>query len=178
MVEGDSRKPLGMVTRRGILRLIDARMKRTLTGPMLSLEAASARLLEHARSVGEETVELADAVGRVLVEPQVVAAVDVPPFANSSMDGFAVRAADAPGILRVAGEVAAGAASLAAVETGTAVRIMTGAPLPPGADAVVPLEDAIEADGRVVIAAGAAGAFVRMLRTTRAPATRSACPAR
>ena len=129
---------------------------------MLSLDAASARLLERAHPTQGETVDLADAVGRVLVEPQVVAAVDVPPFANSSMDGFAVRAADAPGTLRLTGEVAAGAASLAAVETGTAVRIMTGAPLPPGADAVVPLEDAVEADGRVEIAGGvSAGAYVR-----------------
>jgi molybdopterin molybdotransferase len=79
------------------------------------------------------------------------AAVDVPPFANSAMDGYAVRAADTPGRLRVIGEVAAGADGLPAVEPGTAVRIMTGAPLPPGADAVVPVEEVEETDDSVAI---------------------------
>ena len=78
---------------------------------MLRLEEAQARLLAHARPTGEERVPLADAAGRVLADPRIVAAVDVPPFANSSMDGFALRAADAPGVLRVAGEIAAGAGS-------------------------------------------------------------------
>jgi molybdopterin molybdotransferase len=72
----------------------------------------------------------------------VTAAVDVPPFANSSMDGFALRAADAPGELALAGEVAAGATAPAEVRPGTALRIMTGAPIPPGADTVIPLEEA------------------------------------
>jgi molybdopterin molybdotransferase len=129
---------------------------------MLPLEEAQARLLAHARPTGEERVVLADAAGRVLADPRIVAAVDVPPFANSSMDGFALHAADAPGVLRVAGEVAAGAASLHPVDAGTAVRIMTGAPLPPGADAVVPIEDVAESDGVVsVLAPVAPGAFVR-----------------
>ena len=77
---------------------------------MLSLDEALARLLDGSRPTEPETVALADAVGRVLVEPRVIASIDVPPFANSAMDGFAVRAADAPGPLRLAGEVAAGAA--------------------------------------------------------------------
>ena len=129
---------------------------------MLPLEEAQARLLTHARSVGEERVALADAAGRVLANPRIVAAVDVPAFANSSMDGFALHASDAPGVLRVAGEIAAGVATLPSVEAGTAVRIMTGAPLPPGADAVVPVEDVAESDGVVSVQSPvAAGAFVR-----------------
>lgn len=116
---------------------------------MLSLDEAYRRLMARAHLTEPEEVPLADAVGRVLVEPRVVAAVDVPPFANSAMDGYALRAADAPGPLRLIGEVAAGLAHLPRVEPGTAVRIMTGAPIPPGADAVVPVEEATEADGAV-----------------------------
>ena len=118
---------------------------------MLTLEEASRRLLAHAHPTATEAVSLADAVGRVLAEPKVIAAVDVPPFANSAMDGYAVRSADTPGSLRVVGEIAAGAADLPTVEPGTAAAIMTGAPLPPGADAVVPIEDVEEADGFVAI---------------------------
>jgi molybdopterin molybdotransferase len=129
---------------------------------MLPLEEAQARLLAHARPISVERVALADAAGRVLADPRIVAAVDVPAFANSSMDGFALRAADAPGVLRVAGEIAAGVSTLPSVEAGTAVRIMTGAPLPPGADAVVPIEDVAESDGVVSVPAPISpGAFVR-----------------
>jgi molybdopterin molybdotransferase len=92
----------------------------------------------------------------------VKAPIDVPPFANSAMDGFAIRAAEAPGPLRVIGEVAAGASELPTVEPGTAVRIMTGAPIPPGADTVVPVEDAQEDLAEVRVPAGVlAGAHVR-----------------
>lgn len=122
-----------------------------MNAPLLSFEEAHRRLLARAVLTDGERVALPEAVGRVLVEPKVVAAVDVPPFANSAMDGFALRADDAPGDLRLVGEVSAGAAELPAVEAGTTVRIMTGAPIPPGADTVVPLEDAIERDGSVTI---------------------------
>jgi len=121
---------------------------------MLTLEEASGRLLAQAQLAATETVPLVDAFRRVLADPKVIAAVDVPPFANSAMDGYVLRAADTPGRLRVTGEVAAGAAELPGVEPGTAVAIMTGAPLPPGADAVVPIEDAEEADGVVSIRGG------------------------
>ena len=121
---------------------------------MLTLDEAYRRLLARAHVTGTESVPLTEAVGRVLAEPMVLAAVDVPPFANSAMDGYAVRAADTPGSLRVIGEVAAGATELPTVEPGTAAGIMTGAPLPPGADAVVPIEDVSEADGSVSIPAG------------------------
>jgi molybdopterin molybdotransferase len=129
---------------------------------MLPLEEALARLLARSSLVAAERVALTDAAGRVLADPRVVAAVDVPPFANSSMDGFALRSADSPGVLRVAGEVAAGAESLPTVEPGTAVRIMTGAPLPGGADAVAPIEDVAESDGVVSVpSAVASGSYVR-----------------
>ena len=119
--------------------------------PMLTLDEAYRRLLARAHLADPEPVTLSGAVGRVLADPKVIAAVDVPPFANSAMDGFALRASDTPGVLRVIGEVAAGARELPAVEAGTAVRIMTGAPLPPGADAVVPIEQATEHDDRVTV---------------------------
>ncbi len=129
---------------------------------MLSVEEARDRILAHARLTGSETVPLGAAAGRVPASFAVTAPVDVPPFDNSAMDGFALRAADAPGELRLVGEVAAGQRSVPAVPPGAAVRIMTGAPLPPGTDAVVPLEVAEElADGRVRLPATAVGAFVR-----------------
>jgi molybdopterin molybdotransferase len=121
---------------------------------MLSLDEAYRRLLARAHLTDGERVDLVDAVGRVLVEPRVVAAVDVPSFANSAMDGFALRAADAPGDLRIVGEVRAGAPWPSAIEPGTAVRIMTGAPIPAGADTVVPLEEATERDNLVTIPNG------------------------
>ncbi|MEY2524528.1 MAG: molybdopterin molybdotransferase [Ilumatobacteraceae bacterium] len=86
---------------------------------------------------------IADAVGAVLAD-DVVAAEDVPPFANSAVDGYAVRSADvaaAPTRLRVVAEVAAGWSTDRVVESGEAIRIMTGAPMPAGADASVMVED-------------------------------------
>ena len=124
---------------------------------MLPLDDARSRLLARLAPLDGEIVSLADAAGRVLVHPQVVAAADVPAFANSAMDGYAVRAAETPGRLRLVGEVTAGMASLPSVEPGTTVRIMTGAPLPPGADAVVPVEVATEADDGVLVAEARAG---------------------
>jgi molybdopterin molybdotransferase len=128
---------------------------------MLTLDEARERLLARLTPLEGETVGLAEAAGRVLVEPRVVAAVDVPAFANSAMDGYAVRAADTPGRLRLVGEVTAGMASPPSVAPGTAVRIMTGAPIPPGADAVVPVEVATEADDGVQVARARTGDHVR-----------------
>ncbi len=94
-----------------------------------------------------EEVALSDALGRILAT-DVVAATPLPPFANSSMDGFAVYAGDTlaaatdrPITLPVSMDIAAGNAPASVLPPGTAARIMTGAPLPPGADAVVPLEE-------------------------------------
>jgi molybdopterin molybdotransferase len=107
-------------------------------------------------------VPLTAALGRVPASRTVTVPVDVPPFANSAMDGFAVRASDLPGTLRVIGEVAAGDAHLPAVQPGTTVRISTGAPLPPGADTVVPIEDATESEDTVHVSGRAnLGAHVR-----------------
>jgi molybdopterin molybdotransferase len=129
---------------------------------MLSVEEARARIQSHARLTEPESVPLLQALGRVPAVASVMAEVDVPPFANSSMDGFALRAADAPGELTLAGEVAAGAATLPTVGPGTTVRIMTGAPIPPGADTVVPFEDAeMVGEDRVRLPMTAAGSNVR-----------------
>lgn len=106
------------------------------------------------------------AIGLVLAEP-VVAAEDVPPFANSAVDGYAVVAAavaGAPVELPVVGEVAAGASTDHVLQPGEAIRIMTGAPVPDGADAVVMVEDTTRLDGgaRVRIERGPeAGTAVR-----------------
>src|SRR3984957_11101853 len=92
------------------------------------------------------SLELSDAEGCVLAE-DVTAAVSLPSFDNSSMDGYAVVAADtegssqeAPSTLRVTGEIAAGDVGVYRLVPGTAIRIMTGAQLPAGADAVIPVE--------------------------------------
>ncbi len=94
------------------------------------------------RRLDAQPVALAQAAGRVLAD-DLIARVAVPPFDNSAMDGFAVRAADVaqvPVELAVAGESAAVGGDIPAVRPGTAVRVMTGARVPPGADAVVPVE--------------------------------------
>ena len=128
---------------------------------MLSFEDARHRILSAVAPLSEETVSLDDALGAVLAA-DVSAKVDVPPFDNSSMDGFAVRAVDVPGTLTVVGDLPAGAAPDRAVGPGEAIRIMTGAPIPPGADEVVPVEVTSVAGGRVVInEARGPGTYVR-----------------
>jgi molybdopterin molybdotransferase len=129
---------------------------------MLSVEEARDRILTHARLTEPEPVPLREAAGRVPAVASVVAVADVPPFANSSMDGFALRATDAPGELRLDGEVPAGAAAPSTLLPGTTLRIMTGAPMPAGADAVVPLEEAeMVGDDRVRLPGTEAGRYVR-----------------
>ena len=118
---------------------------------MKSVAEAREQLLALVPEARVETVSLDEALGRVPASRTIRASADVPPFANSAMDGFAVRAADLPGRLEIRGEVAAGASEWLTVEPGTAVRISTGAPLPPGADTVVPMERTTEADGRVEV---------------------------
>ncbi len=117
----------------------------------LTVQEALTAVLAGVSVLPAERVPLLDGLGRVLAE-KVVARDSLPPFANSSMDGYALIAADldgagkqSPATLRVVGDVAAGAVPNVTVERGTAVRIMTGAPVPPGADAVVPVEDTNEA---------------------------------
>ena len=128
---------------------------------MRSVEEALAGILAAARVTEAENVPLEACFGRAPASFQLTAAVDVPAFDNSSMDGYAVRAADTPGSLRLIGEVAAGAGTLPDVVPGTTVRIMTGAPMPPGADAVAPIE-VVEERGVAGGGAGTApGAYVR-----------------
>ena len=107
---------------------------------------------------------LYDSLGLVLAE-DIIAPIDLPPFANSSMDGFAVRATDVqsvPVTLPIVGDIPAGAASVPTLLPGTALRIMTGAPLPPGADAVVPVEETeTRENGVVILTAASAGQCVR-----------------
>lgn len=98
--------------------------------------------LASGRSLGLERVPLAQAAGRILVD-ELVARIAVPPFDNSAMDGYAVRASDVarvPVELAVVGESAAAGGPIPGVGPGEAVRVMTGARVPPGADAVVPVE--------------------------------------
>lgn len=132
--------------------------------PVLSVEQALERILATVHVLEPERVGLLEAAGRVLAET-VSADRDIPPLANSAMDGYAVQAADLvqpPARLRVVGEVAAGYVSRAQVEPGTAVRIMTGAPLPAGADTVVRFEDARRDGDQVeILKAPPPGANVR-----------------
>ncbi len=113
----------------------------------ISVDEALAIVLGDVALLPAEEVPLHEALGRVLAEP-ILARESLPPFANSAMDGFALRAADVsratadqPVILRVVGEVAAGAPFAGFVGPGEAARITTGAPIPRGTDAVIPVED-------------------------------------
>ncbi|HZQ66359.1 MAG TPA: gephyrin-like molybdotransferase Glp [Gaiellaceae bacterium] len=112
---------------------------------LLSLDQAQALVLERARPLAPEAVPLAAAAGRILAEPA-LAAVDLPPFRSSAMDGYALRSADTPGELPVAFRIAAGAPSTRALEAGEAMAIATGGVVPDGADAVVPHERVVEKD--------------------------------
>lgn len=121
---------------------------------MLSVDQALEIVLASVEPLGDEEIALADALFRVLAE-DVAADGDVPPFDRSMMDGYAVRSADtaaAPAVLRVAGQVRAGQMPERRVEQGDAIQIMTGAPMPAGADAVQQVEKTrLLADGRVEI---------------------------
>lgn len=120
---------------------------------MRSVEEVRARALRTVRPTPPERVGLGDLVGRILAEP-IVAPHDVPSFTNSAMDGFAMKASDvvtAGAVLEIIEDVAAGQTSSAVVGDGQATRIMTGAPMPDGADTVVRVEDTSEEDGKVRI---------------------------
>ena len=135
---------------------------------MISVREALQRVLRDLPRLGGETVALPRARGRVLGE-EIRSPRDVPPFRNSAMDGYAVLAADLapasaerPVRLAVLETVAAGAVPSRAVCGGSATRIMTGAPVPEGADAVVRVEDTSDADGDVLVAVSVpSGANVR-----------------
>jgi molybdopterin molybdotransferase len=135
---------------------------------LISLEDAREIVLAEAHTLDPGRVRLSEARGRVLARP-LVAREEVPPFDNSAMDGFAVRAADTAGAsgeepvaLRLVGESRAGVPAPAEVDAGQAVAISTGAVLPGGADAIVPLEDARARDGVVEVRLEAvSGRFIR-----------------
>jgi molybdopterin molybdotransferase len=128
---------------------------------LLTLEEAQERVLAVAGPLPAELVPIGSAAGRVAAE-DVRAQVDLPPFASSAMDGFAVHAADLPATLGIAGESAAGNPYEGRLERGTAVAISTGAVVPDGADAVVPIEIVVQHDNRVEFPRDAqAGANVR-----------------
>lgn len=131
---------------------------------MIPLEEAQAAVLGSLRQMSAETVELDDAVGRVVAE-EISARENIPAFFNSAMDGYAVRAEDVidPGaLLRVIGEISAGHTSHDEVVQGTAMKIMTGAPMPEGADTVARVEDTERLDDVVkIVVAVAAGTSVR-----------------
>jgi molybdopterin molybdotransferase len=128
---------------------------------LLTLEEAQELVLARVRALPSELVPIQEASGRVLAEA-VHARVDLPPFASSAMDGFAVRVSDLPGTLEIVGESAAGRPYESAVEAGCAVAISTGAVVPDGADAVVPVESVVRTANRVELAVGAVpGAHIR-----------------
>jgi len=121
---------------------------RASTYPLIDAEEAASLVLEHTPVLGIERVALAHCVGRVLAE-DLVAPASLPAFPASAVDGYAVRAADAGKHLRVVGESAAGRPFDGRLTPGSAVRILTGAVLPDGADCVVMVED-VEEKGDVV----------------------------
>jgi molybdopterin molybdotransferase len=110
---------------------------------LLTIEEAQRLILDRVRPLPAERVKLESAAGRVLAEPA-TALVDLPPFANSAMDGFALRAADTPGTLPVVERIPAGKPAEKSLQAGEAMGIATGGALPEGADAVVPIEHVVE----------------------------------
>ncbi|MBI2304244.1 MAG: molybdopterin molybdotransferase MoeA [Chloroflexi bacterium] len=126
----------------------DSRKERAV----ISVEEALGKILSYISVLEREAKPLLECLGQVLAE-DVYSTFDVPPLDNSAMDGYAVQARStggasptSPRFLSVIGQVAAGYLPKVEVRTGTAVRIMTGAPLPKGADAVVPFEDTDEVE--------------------------------
>jgi molybdopterin molybdotransferase len=118
--------------------------------PLISIARAREIIAAEGRVLDSEPVAVAQALGRALAE-DVAAQADVPPFANSAMDGFAVSSGPAGRRLRIAGESRAGAPSPTPLRGGEAMRISTGAALPEASEAVVPLESTTEADGWVTL---------------------------
>ena len=113
--------------------------------PLLSIDEALARVLACVQPLEPETVPVGRAAGRVLAG-DVAAAVDLPPFPSSAMDGYALRAGDTPGQLPVVFRIAAGLPAARPLEPGEAMAISTGGSVPDGADAVVPIEVVSERD--------------------------------
>ncbi len=115
---------------------------------MTAFEEARRIILKHITPLEAERVELLESLGRVLAE-DVTAPWNLPSFSNSAMDGYALRAEDCRDgrVLPIIDYIPAGGHATKAVTPGTAIKIMTGAPVPEGCDSIVPLEDAKESDG-------------------------------
>lgn len=127
---------------------------------MIGVAQAQALMLAAANPVETEQVSLRSARGRTLRE-DIIAARAQPPFRASAMDGYALRAADTPGVLRMIGETSAGRALDRALNPGECARIFTGAPLPDGADCVLIQEDAVRDGDQLTSPPSAAGRHVR-----------------
>jgi molybdopterin molybdotransferase len=117
---------------------------------LLSLAEAQALVLERIAPLEGEAVPVASAAGRVPAE-DARAVVDLPPFASSAMDGFALRSSDTPGRLPVVARIAAGAPADRPLAAGEAMAIATGGVVPEGADAVIPIEDVVARDNELEI---------------------------
>lgn len=144
------------IARRAVRRTVSVRFSLEVNR-MLSLEEARSRVLEAVGTTDVVNRNIVEAWGHTLAL-DVRAPHPVPPFDNSAMDGYAVRASDLEGAtpeeparLRVLQDLPAGYVSAREVGPGEAVRIMTGAPMPPGADAVVPVENTRSAEGEVLV---------------------------
>jgi molybdopterin molybdotransferase len=118
---------------------------------LLTMEEAQRLILERVQALPAERVPIEAAAGRVLAEPA-SAVVDLPPFASSAMDGFALRAADTPGTLPVVARIAAGRPAERELRAGEAMAIATGGVVPDGADAVIPIEYVVEHDNAIEVA--------------------------
>jgi molybdopterin molybdotransferase len=128
---------------------------------LLTREEALAKVLERARVLPAEELPIGAAAGRFLLS-DALAVVDLPPFASSAMDGFAIRAAETPGRLPVVGRIAAGFPADRLLAPGEAMAIATGGVVPDGADAVIPIEYVVEHGNEIEIASAVVhGANVR-----------------
>lgn len=118
--------------------------------PMVSIANATAMIMAHAQPLGSEEIDALTALGRVLAT-DIAAPEDIPDVPKAAMDGYALRASDGLAPRRVVAELTAGGDTTVALGPGEATRIMTGAPMPPGADAMIPVELTEERDGMLFI---------------------------
>lgn len=139
---------------------------------MISVEAALEIILNEIKPLGMERINILSALGRILCE-DITASIDNPPWDNSAMDGYAVKAADTkraskekPVLLKVIEDLPAGYTAKKTIKTGEAIRIMTGAPIPKGADAVVMVEET-ELQGQGASASGGGKGQVKIFREAK-----------